>query len=305
MANPSFVDLQINGCWGVDFNTDEFGPEDWLLACTRLKESGVDFFLPTLITDSVPRLIHRLNRLVTFCQPTPENLAKPVGIHLEGPFLSPIAGYIGAHPSEHACPANIDVAKQLLEAGQGFIKMVTLAPEMDPTGSVTDFYAKQGLVVSAGHTNATRDDLARSIDHGLKCFTHLGNGCPSEIPRHDNIIHRVASFRDQLHVTLVADGFHLPMWLLRMFIEWFSVERSIIVSDAISAAGLPPGYHTLGSRRVYVDTDGVPRSEDGDGFVGSGTTLDRMYQILQAETTWTNAELNQLCSTNAKQLLNL
>ncbi len=298
-----FIDLQINGCWGIDFNAAELSVDDWILACKQLKASGTSEFLPTIITDSIDSMVAKIHRLAEFCERKQEGHSIATGIHVEGPFISPVTGYIGAHPKAHSISASLDTAKQLVDAGRGWIRMVTLAPEMDSNASVVQFLADQGILVAAGHTNASIDQMQRSIDAGLRCFTHLGNGCPAEMPRHDNIIHRVMKLRDQLSVTLIADGYHLPSWFLQMFIEWFGEDRSIIVSDAISAAGLPAGYHTLGSRRVWVGDDGVPRSEDRTHFVGSGALLDKMLPLLRDELRWSTSSLNKMFRENAKQLL--
>lgn len=299
----NFIDLQINGCWGIDFNASKLTDDDWRLACTRLGDTGTAEFLPTVITGSMEGMAAKIGRLADFCERKSDHAATPIGIHVEGPFISPVPGYIGAHPKQHAIAASLDSAKQLVDAGRGWVRMMTLAPEMDDGAIVVDYLAQQGILVAAGHTNASLEQLRQAIDAGLRCFTHLGNGCPPELPRHDNIIHRVMKLRDQLSVTLIADGFHLPPWMLQMMIEWFGDDRSIIVSDAISAAGLPSGFHTLGDRRVWVGDDGVPRSEDRSHFVGSGALLDRMLPLLRDAQRWPEASIRKLFRENAKRLL--
>ena len=302
-AMSNFIDLQINGCWGIDFNAAELTESDWDLASKRLEDSGTSEFLPTIITDSIESMVTKIRRLADYCERRCDGHAIATGIHVEGPFISPITGYIGAHPKAHAIPASLNAAKRILEAGRGWVRMLTLAPEMDSNAAVVQFLANQGVLVAAGHTNASLDQMQQAIDAGLCCFTHLGNGCPAELPRHDNIIHRVMKLRDRLSVTLIADGHHLPPWLLQMLIEWFGEDRSIIVSDAISAAGLPSGYHTLGKRRVWVGDDGVPRSEDRSHFVGSGALLDQMLPLLRDEQRWPSSSLTKMFRENARLLL--
>ncbi len=299
-----FIDLQINGCWGIDFNSDDLTDEGWATACDRLFKSGTTKFLPTVITDGVESLERKLDRVARLCEETPSDTAHPIGIHLEGPFISSEVGFIGAHPREHAMSATIDIAKRFLEAARGRIKMVTLAPEMDQGGRVTRWLSDQHILVAAGHTDASLDELNCCVDQGMRAFTHFGNGCPPILPRHDNILHRVMSLRDRLQVTLIADGAHLPVWMLKMCLDWFGYERSIIVSDAISAAGLPSGYHSLGQRRVWVDQDGVPRSEDRSHFVGSGATLDKMQRLLSEEVGIEANNLERILRDNASRLLN-
>jgi N-acetylglucosamine-6-phosphate deacetylase len=295
-----YVDLQINGIAGIDFNASDLSTECWNHACQALEEDGTEIFLPTLITDSMEGLNRKLERLAELLEATP--IAKdtlPLGIHLEGPFLSEKHGYIGAHPKQYACDADLEQLKRWQELSRNHIRMVTLAPERDPSAVCTRWLADQGILVAAGHTDATIDQLKQAIDNGLTIFTHLGNACPMLLPRHDNIIQRALSLRKQLKYTLIADGHHLPYWLLQQWIEVIGEDRVAIVSDAISAAGLPPGMHRLGERSVLVGDDGVPRSEDGSHFVGSGTTLGTMEQQLEREFSWPVQTRRKLLRENA------
>ena len=113
-----------------------------------------------------------------------------VGFHAEGPFLNPAPGYVGAHQPECVRPACQADAQALLDAGGGLVKLLTLAPEQDPGAAVTKFLVEQGVVVSAGHCNPSLDQLKAAIDAGLSMVTHFGNGCPVELPRHDNVLQR-------------------------------------------------------------------------------------------------------------------
>lgn len=299
-----FLDLQINGCWGVDFNRFPITDEDWDLATKKLFDDGTHAFLPTIITDSVESIEEKLQGLAMRCnQEASAGHAQALGIHLEGPFLSPELGYIGAHPKQFAIPADLDIMKRFEEAAEGWLRYVTLAPEMDPSGAITAYLAQHGILVAAGHTDASVEQIQTAIDAGLRCVTHLGNGCPSMLPRHDNILHRIMRFRDSLFVTLIADGYHLPWWLLKILVDWFGDERSIVVSDAISAAGLPSGYHSLGERQVWVDEDGVPRSEDRSHFVGSGATLGVMQNRMLATGLFEPSQVARLLGKNPTKLL--
>ena len=303
------VDLQINGIGGIDFNQADLQEDCWLSALDWLDQDRTSHFLPTLITDSIDSLCSKLVNLSRLCQTSNSqprgHASKPVGIHLEGPFLSPEPGYVGAHPKQHAVPMNLDDLKRLVHAANGWLKLVTLAPECDPTGKGIEYLVAQKILVAAGHCNPSIDQLRCAIDSGLSLFTHLGNACPQTVPRHDNIIHRVLALRDSLRVTLIADGFHLPLWLLDSWVDWFGDDRVAIISDAISAAGLPPGIYQLGDRKVDVGPDGVPRSEDRSHFVGSGTTLGRMRNICLRDLSWPAERIEKLFKTNAAQWLEL
>lgn len=301
-CEPAFIDLQINGLHGIDFNASHLSDNDWDRALRALSEDGTRGFLPTLITDSVEALERKLSRLSRLCEQSAYGV-QPLGIHLEGPFLSPLAGFIGAHPVQHARTAEVDVMKRLLDASCGGIRWVTLAPEQDPGARVTRYLADAGISVAAGHTDATLDQLKQAVDAGLGFFTHLGNACPMQLHRQDNIVHRALALHRHLRYTLIADGYHLPLWLVRSWIELLGVERVAIISDAISAAGLPPGIYTLGDREVRVGDDGVPRSPDGSHFVGSGATLGTMFSKLQTPSFPGIGDLDILFSRNARAWL--
>jgi N-acetylglucosamine-6-phosphate deacetylase len=303
-----YVDLQINGIGGIDFNESNLSALPWERALEWLAQDGTSDFLPTLITDSVDSLCLKLANLSRLCEASvqkPEGACKAVGIHLEGPFLSDQVGYIGAHPKQHARPLELDALKRLVDAANGWIRLVTLAPECDPNGRGIEYLAQQDVLIAAGHCNPSIDQLRCAIDSGLSLFTHLGNACPASIPRHENIIHRVLSLRDSLRVTLIADGFHLPLWLLDSWVDWFGENRVAIVSDAISAAGLAPGIYQLGPQKVAVGADGVPRSADQTHFVGSGATLGRMRNLCESHLSWSSERIEKLFKTNAAQWLGL
>lgn len=301
------VDLQINGLFGVDFNQPAVTQEQWTLARSRLFEDGTTHFLPTLITDSIEALCGKLRGLASHCahEPDKEGLATAVGIHLEGPFLSSEPGYVGAHPREHARPLHLDELKRLVDASEGQLRWITLAPECDPTGVGIEYLTRLGIRVAAGHCNSSLDQLRRAIDHGLGWITHLGNACPASLPRHDNVLNRLLSLRTELSATLIADGHHVPWWLLELWIECFGEDQVAIVSDAISAAGLPAGVHRLGERTVDVGSDGVPRSEDRSHFVGSGATLGVMRQRCEKEFRWSEERFRKVFTTNASRWLGL
>ncbi|MCX7916005.1 MAG: hypothetical protein N3A53_06850 [Verrucomicrobiae bacterium] len=173
MSTPPFFDLQVNGYGGVDFNQDDLTAEQFHHACERLVADGVAAILATIITEEVPRMCHRLRRIVELRAADPLAQRVVAGLHVEGPFLNPEPGYRGAHPVDAIQPASLDVAKRLVEAGQGLVRLVTLAPEQDAGGVVTRWLAGQNIVVSAGHTNASREQLQQALDlsliHILRC----------------------------------------------------------------------------------------------------------------------------------------
>ncbi len=225
------------------------------------------------------------------------------GIHIEGPFINETPGYVGAHPPHAVRPADLDNAKRLLEAADGLTRVVTLAPERDPGQKVTRYLAKQKILVSAGHCDPSMDELLSAIDAGLSLVTHLGNGCPAMLPRNDNIIQRVLSLRDQLMICFIADGVHVPLPELKNYLRLVGIERSIVVTDAISPARLGPGRYTLGGQQVVIGEDLVAHLPGSPLLMGSTATMPRMAALLREKIGLTDDEVHRLVSQNPYRLL--
>lgn len=299
-----FFDLQVNGYAGVDFNGDELIGEQLDLACSRLAADGVDGILATLITDDVARMAGRLERMAALRERNAPARRMIAGFHVEGPFLNEAAGFRGSHPERFIRPADVDDARRLLDAGAGLVRMVTLAPECDAGLAVTRMLAENGVVVAAGHCNPSLDDLKAAIDAGLTVFTHLGNGCPLEMPRHDNIIQRVLSLGDRLWLTFIADGAHIPLFALGNFLALAARDRAIIVSDAMAAAGLGPGTYRLGEREVVVGPDMIVRGPDGY-LAGSAATMARSAANLREHLGFSDDTIQRMTSTNPRCAIGL
>ena len=218
----------------------------------------------------------RIGKIVSFIEQDSALVSLVAGLHIEGPFISRLSGYRGTHPEHAILDAQIDVAKRLMDFGRGHILMLTLAPETDPQFKTIEYLANQKVVVFGGHSDATFNCLNQAIDHGLKGFTHLGNGCALEVNRHENIISRVLALRKKLFVSLIADGIHLPYWLLRSFVEIIGSENVIITSDSMSAAGMPPGEYQISGQPIIVDEDRRTRHRDHNYLAGSASTLLEM-----------------------------
>lgn len=301
--NVGFVDLQVNGYAGVDFNSDHLKVEAVRAACERLRADGVAGFLPTVITDEVEVMAARLARLAAATQA--DSLAGEMiwGLHIEGPFISARPGYVGAHPAASVRSANRTDMEKLLQAADGLTRIVTLAPEHDEGLQVTRFLADQGIVVAAGHCDPSLSQLRAAIDAGLSMFTHLGNGCPAQLNRHDNIIQRVLSLHEHLWISFIADGAHVPFTALGNYLRSARLERCVVVTDAISAAGLGPGRYTLGQQTVEVGDDLVPWAADRSHFVGSATTMPKMAAHLQKHLQLSTAQVQHLTSAGPRQIV--
>ena len=295
---PGYFDLQVNGYGGVDFNSDGLTPDQLHLCCQKLADDGVGGILATIITAPIPSMCNRLARIRELRDRDPLTQRMIAGFHVEGPFLNDTAGYRGAHSQASIRPADTDVASRLIDASGGLTRLMTLAPERDAGMKVTRFLAGKGVVVSAGHTDASLEELNAAIEAGLSMFTHLGNGCPMLLPRHDNIIQRALSLSDRLWLTFIADGAHVAWAALGNYLRAATLDRCIIVTDAISAAALGPGRYRLGEWDLLIGEDRVARAPDGSHLVGSAGTMPLSRANLSLHVGLTDAQIDQLTLHN-------
>jgi len=298
-------DLQVNGYAGVDFCSSALTAKQLQTACEALQQDSVDGILATVITDTVDSLVHKLKNLVTLREQNPLAQKIIAGFHIEGPFLNPKTGYIGAHPSEAAVSANIDDAKRLLDAAGGLTRVFTLAPEQDSGFATTSMLANQGVTVSAGHCNPTLDELRGAIDSGLSMVTHFGNGCPVTVPRHDNVLQRFLACRKDLWTCFIPDGAHVNFFALRNYLDLVGIDRAIMVTDAISAATLGAGLHEISGMTVEVDANGVARKPGSPNLAGSTVTMPKIQANL-AEYLGLNAtEIRTLVDKNPRRSIGM
>ena len=299
-----YVDLQVNGYAGVDFNDDRLTGEMLHRACQQLRSDGVAGVLATIITASPEHMAARLKSLARLRSENPLAQELIWGIQIEGPFISPTAGFVRAHPAKHVQPANIELMQRLLDAADGLVRIVTLAPEHDAAFKVTRLLARQNIVVSAGHCDPSLEVLHAAIDAGLSMFTHLGNGCPTMLPRHDNIIQRVLSLSDRLRISLIADGAHLPFFVLRNFLRTMGIDRAIVITDATAASGMGPGRYRLGEIEAIVGDDLTPRlAGDPQYLAGSTLTMPRAAANLAEHLQLNAPEIEKLCRDNPSRVI--
>ena len=301
----NYCDLQINGYAGADFSSLDLTDEQLHRACVALKEDGVETILAIIITDHLDSLCAKLRHLLNLRERDPLARSLIHGFHVEGPFLNPGAGWIGAHPVESVIPANPADAERLVEAGGGLVKLVTLAPECDPEMMTIKALSDQGIVVSAGHCNPSLDQLKEAIDNGLTMFTHLGNGCPIELPRHDNIINRVLSLSDQLWIGFIPDGAHVDFFALELYVKQAGLDRVFVVTDAIGAAKMGPGSHRLSGMEIEVDAQGVARRPGSRYLAGSTVTMPQVCRNLAGSLNKSSEEINRLTSSNPRRAIGL
>lgn len=297
-VGPALVDLQVNGFAGVDFNVATTTPDDVTRALDAMEATGVGLCLPTIITSSTAHFAHCAETVLASRHPS------IAGLHMEGPYISPENGFRGAHPLECVCAASVDDFARRQDAAQGTIRLVTLAPEVPGALALTEALADQGIRVAIGHTNANTAQLADAVRAGATLSTHLGNGCAVTLPRHPNVIwDQLAD--DGLIASLVVDGHHLPPSTVKVMVRAKTPERCILVTDAMMAAGCPPGRYHIGDLEVELSPTGRVAAPGSPTLAGSSLTLDRAVALTVQMADIPLREAIAMASTQAAAYLGL
>jgi N-acetylglucosamine-6-phosphate deacetylase len=239
---PGLVDLQVNGYCGVSFSDPQLSDEQVLELVSSLRRQGVTRFLATLTTNSPEAVEHSLTLIAQITARQPDIAQSLIGIHLEGPFISPIDGPRGAHPKAHCRAPDWKMFERWQNAARGMIRLVTLSPEYPDSASFIRSARVTGVMVSIGHTNANSEQIRAAADAGATMSTHLGNGAHAMIRRHPNYIWDQLS-DDRLTASLITDGFHLPPSVVKAMVRAKSLERVVLVSDLTGLAGMPAGTY--------------------------------------------------------------
>jgi N-acetylglucosamine-6-phosphate deacetylase len=279
-AFPGWVDLQVNGFAGVDFNAPELTPEAVTQAVRALAAAGTAAFCPTLITGGIETVCRNMGTVLEAARRDAEVRARVLGFHLEGPFISPEPGAVGAHDPRWVRTPDTEVFDRLFEAAEGQVRLLTLAAEAPGAEALTHHAVARGVTVSCGHQTAhAPEQLARLAEAGAKALTHLGNGVPNLLPRHDNVIWAGLA-EERLTVMFIPDGHHLPRHVLKVYVRAAGIERLVAVTDASHPAGLPPGrYRVLGNDAV-LEPSGLLHNPEKKCLVGSSATMQQVMQVL-------------------------
>ena len=268
LAAPGFVDLQVNGFEGIDFLASDV--DGFVTAGAALAATGVTSYQPTLITsplDSYERALEVISHL-----PEAPGGVRVLGVHLEGPFISPM--WPGAHNPAHIRPPDIRLAERLCDIGP--VTYMTLAPETEGASDLIELLTDRGIVVSLGHCDADADTAGRAFDLGARSITHIYNAQRRWKPR-DPGVAGVALIRPDVTVQAIVDFVHVSREAIHA--TWLTTRRRFaMVTDAMMAAGLPDGEYRLGDRDVVL-SQGAARLHDGT-LAGSVATMDSMVRNL-------------------------
>ncbi len=270
---PGFVDIQVNGFGGVDFNDPRASIEDIGRALRAMFATGVTRCLPTVITGPPKAILACLRNLRRAQKELPYGQAI-VGFHIEGPHIGAEDGPRGAHPVEWVRPPDLDEFRRWQDAAEGGVRLVTLSPHWPDAVEYVSALVKSGVVVSIGHTAATADQIAAAVDAGATMSTHLGNAALKNPPKFPNCLWDQLA-EDRLHASFIVDGLHLDAAFLRVALRAKSIERTVLVTDAAAPAGAAVGPYKLGELDVDLTADDRVLLRGTQRLAGSALRMNR------------------------------
>lgn len=265
---PGLIDLQINGGFGIDFQqTDKTGFQAFR---KEVIQTGVTGFYPTLITASHKNLITQLAEIEITSD---LGAADILGVHIEGPYISKIAR--GTHEEQHVREINLDEIKELVSTKK--VKIITLAPELPGAQKAISFLVDQGVIVSLGHSMATSAQTEAAVKSGAQMITHIFNA-QSGVHHRESGMALQGLINPNLYLGAIADLYHLSVEILKLIFQT-AAERTVLVSDAMTALGMPEGEYDLGNQIIEVQQNQPPKRKDGV-IAGSAVRLDQSIKNL-------------------------
>ncbi len=297
---PGYIDLHIHGSAGFDVMDDS---ADALPAVERLlARHGVTGYYPTTVTAPLDTTLRALGRLAdaielrTHADKTAERRACPLGIHLEGPFISHTRK--GVHPAAHLLPPRVETFERFWQATRGHVRMMTIAPELEGAAEVIVEAARRGVCVSLGHSDADFDAAERGVAAGARHATHTFNAMRPLDHRDPGILGAVLT-DSRLSADIIADGVHLDPAIVKLFAHAKGLEQTVLITDATAATGMPDGRYHLGSLEVEVK-DG--RCMADGRLAGSVLTMDRAVRNLSRFAGWSLSHAVAAASRNPARI---
>ncbi|RIV26461.1 N-acetylglucosamine-6-phosphate deacetylase [Alicyclobacillaceae bacterium I2511] len=292
---PGFIDIHVHGGGGAD--TMDATMEAYHHICKTHAQHGTTGLLLTTITQSDEAIVRVLK---SYNSQDEIQGAEILGFHLEGPFINPEKP--GAQPKEFIQLPEARLLKKWFEISHGRIKLITLAPEMPDAESVIETAIQLGIVVSAGHSNATYLEAIKGFKAGIKDTTHLFNAMSALNHREPGLVG--ASFDSQdVYAEIIADTIHVHPAVLRLAARIKGVEHLMLITDAVSAACMPEGTYELGGQSVS-SVSGAVRLADGT-LAGSALTLDRAVQNMLSCSAVNPVDIPLITSSNQSRMLGL
>src|ERR671932_1110260 len=271
--SPGLIDIQVNGFGGHDANAPDVTPQVITDLVRSLWRRGVTALCPTLITAPESALLRACEAIDSACSADPLIAHSIPCIHAEGPFISAEDGPRGAHPREHVRRPDYDEVGRWQEAARGRLGILTVAPELPRACELIQRGTADGLLLSIGHTAASPEQVRAAVDAGARLSTHLGNGAHAVLPRHPNYIWEQLA-ADDLWASVIADGHHLPPAVLKCVLRVKTPARTVLISDAGSLAGLPPGRYPIWGGEFEVRPEGKVVVPGTEFLAGAAVFLD-------------------------------
>ena len=299
---PGLIDIQINGYMGVDFAGPYLTLNEIRKATRELWKEGVTTYLPTLITNKHQALKKNFAVLAQALNDPEVGVSIP-GFHLEGPYISPVQGFRGAHLEKYIRKPDWEEFMEFQNAAKKRIKLITVAPEVEGAIPFIRKCVENGVVVSLGHHNGSAENIRNAIDAGASMSTHLGNGCANMINRHHNPLWPQLA-DDRITPGIIADGYHLTREELQTFYKVKGAGNIILVSDALDLAGLPPGEYIRGERKVLL-TPNVVKFPAENVLAGAASPISKCVVNMMQITQCSLKDAIQMASTNPAKFLGL
>ena len=300
---PGFVDIHIHGAAGQDVmvaDASELAAVEQLLS-----HHGVTSYFPTTVTAPLDQICSALEHLADAIETASQDngsrrgLAQPLGIHLEGPFLSHVRR--GAHPLENLLPPTLERFNRLWQAARGHIRIMTIAPELDGALEVISEAARRGVCVSMGHSDAEMKSARAGVTAGARHATHTFNAMRPLDHREPGIIGEVLT-DPQLSADIIADGIHLDPAIVRLFLQSKGPDQAVLITDAISATCMPDGRYRLGTFEVEVKNG---RCLVDGKLAGSVLTMDRAVRNVMEFAHWDLQQTLRLATLNPARVAGL
>jgi N-acetylglucosamine-6-phosphate deacetylase len=272
-----FIDLQVNGFAGVDYNDQEITSDQIAASVRAMFSTGVTKFFPTIITGSEERILGALRNVTAALREFERNDLSEAyaiaGFHVEGPHISPENGPRGAHPLEHIRAPDIAEFHRWQEAADGLVKLVTVSPEWPETPAYILELVRNGVVASIGHTQATGDQIQAAVDAGARMSTHMGNAAHATLHKTQNYIWDQLA-NPLLTASFIVDGIHIPANFIRASMRAKGFENCVLVTDAVAPAMCAPGPYKLGQVEVELKENGSVVLRGGSRLAGSALRMD-------------------------------
>jgi N-acetylglucosamine-6-phosphate deacetylase len=294
---PAFIDLQVNGYAGVDYNHPRTPHEDIARSLRAQFATGTARLYPTVITGDSAEMCACLRNLADARESLAEGHAMD-GFHVEGPHICPEDGPRGAHPRRHVRPPDLDEYRRWQDAARGHVRLITLSPEFVEAPRYIEHIVREGVVASIGHTQASAAQIADAVSAGATLSTHLGNGAHQLLRRHPNYIWEQLA-EDRLMADFIVDGIHLGAAFLKTALRAKGIERSVLVTDASTPAGAAPGRYAIADQPVDLTADGHVVLAGTDRLAGSALNMRLGVENLMRLAGLSLADAFRMATVNA------